>query len=466
MTRLKLNINPFKKISISVQLFLNYLFLFVLLVLVLILTLAISSYSIKNYYDSNGMNLTSIDEHIDSYGPEKTFEMHKLAEGSYIEILDSELTVIDQYNSTHSIGYTYPQSEFNKLALDYSSGYQFYYSNEKETINLIYNDVFFRDEDKKFFKRLQLYILLFFAISVLAVLLIYAKLTSKTLVHPIRKILEGVKTIGNGDYSTRINYKSKNELGYLIESINQMSEKIQHEINLREKSEGNRKKLILDISHDLKTPLTNVLGYSETLYHDNDLGEDLRNKYLNIIISNSKKSNNLIQDLFELSHMENSTSDIRLENQDFSEFIREILVGYIPELDDKGIDYDFDIPDKDIMIKMNSQKLERAINNILDNSIKYGEKNMSLRLKLEDSSSRVFLTIEDSGVGIPSELAESIFDPFVRADNSRNSKTGGTGLGLAISKGIINIHGGDIKLDTSYKDGCRFIVSLPKSYTT
>lgn len=411
------------------------------------------------------MDSININESIDSYGTKKAFEMHKLAEGSYIEILDSGLTVIDQYKGIHSIGYTYPQSSFNKLAVNYSSGYQLHYSNEKDTINLIYTSNHSEAEDTKFFKRLYLYLLLFFIISVLAVLLIYAKLTSMTLVLPIRKILEGVKTIGDGDYSARINYKSKNELGYLIESINQMSEKIQHEIDLREKSEENRKKLILDISHDLKTPLTNVLGYSETLHHDSKLGEDLRNKYLNIIISNSKKANNLIQDLFELSHMENSISDVNLEDRDFSEFIREILVGYIPELDDNDIDYDFNIPDKDIMVKINSQKLERAINNIIDNSIKYSEKNMSLKLKLEDSNNQVILTIEDSGIGIPTELAENIFDPFVRADNSRNSKTGGTGLGLAISRGIIRIHGGNIEIDTSYKDGCRFIISLPKTYT-
>ena len=161
--------------------------------------------------------------------------------------------------------------------------------------------------------------------------------------------------------------------------------------------------------------------------------------------------------------MENSNSDINLEDRDFSEFVREILVSYIPELDDNNISYDFDIPDKEILVKMNPQKLERAINNIINNSIKYGEKNMSLKLSLKDLGNNAFLTIEDSGLGIPDELSESIFDPFVRADNSRNSKTGGTGLGLAISKGIIKIHGGSIKLDTSYKDGCRFIISIPKS---
>lgn len=88
---------------------------------------------------------------------------------------------------------------------------------------------------------------------------------------------------------------------------------------------------------------------------------------------------------------------------------------------------------------------------------------MSLRLKLKELKSKVMLIIEDSEAGIQNALAEIIFEPFVRADNSRNSKTGGTGLGLAISKGIIKIHGGDIKIDTYYRNGCRFIISLPKS---
>ncbi|WP_165613146.1 sensor histidine kinase [Paramaledivibacter caminithermalis] len=424
------------------------------------MTFVIASYSIKNHYD---VDLTNINESIDTYGPKKAFQIHKLPKGSYIEILDSRLTVINQYKSIHNIGYTYPQANFNKLALNYTLGYELHYSTEKDTINLIYISDYSEVENVKFFKRLYIYILIFFIISVLVVLLIYAKLTSRTLVRPIKKILEGVKTISEGDYSSRINYKSKNELGYLIKSINQMSEKIQHEIDLREKSEEKRKKLLLDISHDLKTPLTNILGYSETLRYGNELEEDLRNKYLDIIISNSKKANNLIQDLFELSHMENNNCDIKLEEHDFSEFIREILVDYIPELDENHIDCCFDIPDKEIIIKMNSQKLERAINNIIDNSIKYSEKNAFLKLRLEDSNNEAVLTIEDNGVGIPCELAECIFDPFVRADNSRNSKTGGTGLGLAISKEIIKIHGGGIELDTSYKDGCRFVITLPKT---
>lgn len=463
MIRFPFNINPFKKISISAQLFLNYLFLFILLLLVLVLTSVIGAYNIGKHYESNEMGPFSINESIDSYGPKKAFEIHKLPEDSYIEVLDSKLTVIDQYNSSHNIGYTYPQSIFNRLALNYSEGYELHYSTEKDTITLIFNNNYSEAKEIKFFKRLYIYLLLFFIISVLLVLIIYAKLTSKTLVRPIRKILEGVTTISDGDYRTKIDYKSRNELGYLIESINQMSEKIQHEIDLREKSEDNRRKLILDISHDLKTPLTNILGYSETLHHAKELEKDLKNEYLDIIISNSKKANNLIQDLFELSHMENSNSDIPLANRDFSEFIREILVGYIPELDDNNIDYDFDIPDREINVKMDSQKLERAINNIINNSIKYREKNMSLKLKLEDTNNKAILTIEDSGIGIPYEFAESIFDPFVRTDNSRNSKTGGTGLGLAISKSIIKIHGGSIKLDTSYRDGCRFVISIPKS---
>lgn len=471
MFKSRIHLHTIKKISISAQLFLNYLFLLTLLLLAMIFISKCSDYVLTHYYfaDDNNMSLADLIKDINIYGAKKAYTMHKLSERSYIEILNIGLSVIDEYNSNHGIGYVYPQSEFNQLVLDHSPEHILYHSDEKDTIILIHFDceAYLGDDvsarECKFIERLYLYLILLFIISSLVVILIYAKITSKTLLRPINKILEGVTTISNGDYSTRIHYKSKNELGYLIESINKMSEKIQHEICLREISEQNRRKLIMDISHDLKTPLTNILGYAETFQFGGKIDEHLSTKYLDIIISNSNKANNLIHDLFELSHIECIACDIVFETQNFCEFIRDILVGYISQLDDKGICYDFDIPSREIMVKINSHKLERAIHNIIDNSIKYSKNNMLLKLKIEESKKHVLLTIEDTGIGIPIELVESIFDPFVRADQSRNAKTGGTGLGLAITKSIIKIHGGNIKLDTSYNNGCRLIISLPKA---
>jgi len=457
--------NPIKRISISTQLFINYIFLFILLIVVLSLAVF---YGFKHMENSFGMffkDASDIAENIDTYGLQGAYKTSKLPVGSYIELLDSDQRVIDQYKSIHSIGYKYSDEEFDKLALN-SYQYQIIYMSEEDNDNmlLIYNPKYPANEEEAdvLARRILIQAITLFVVSILIVLLIYAKFTSKTIVRPIKEILEGVKTISMGDYSKRINYRSKNELGYLIGAINQMSRKIENEIGLREKSENNRKRLILDISHDIKTPLTNILGYAETLRLSDNINKESKNNYVDIIISNGRKANNLIQDLFELSHIESNNNTITMEDCDLSESIRKILLDYIPELEDNDMSFEFDIPDQRIMIKMNSQKLDRAISNIINNSIKYSGRDTTLRLKLKDLDNRAILIIEDNGIGIPADLAKDIFEPFVRADVSRNSKTGGTGLGLGITKAIVAMHGGTIQLDTSYVDGCRFIISIPK----
>ncbi|WP_432662248.1 HAMP domain-containing sensor histidine kinase [Wukongibacter baidiensis] len=411
------------------------------------------------------MDASDILENIDTYGLQRAYETSNLPEGSYIEVLDQDQKVIDQYKSIHDVGYKYSDEEFDKLTINSYQHLIVGMNEENDNMLLVYNPKYPENEEKAeaLARRILIQTIILFIVSIFTVLLIYAKFTSKTIVRPIKEILEGVKTISLGDYSKRINYKSKSELGYLIEAINQMSEKIEKEIGLREKSEDNRKRLILDISHDIKTPLTNILGYAETLRLSDDISKESRDNYVDIIISNGKKANNLIQDLFELSHIESSNNSIAMESCDLSEFIRKILLDYIPELEDNDMSFEFDIPDQRIMIKMNAQKLDRAISNIINNSIKYSGKGTTLRLELKDLDNRAVLIIEDSGIGIPMDLAKDIFEPFVRADVSRNSKTGGTGLGLGITKAIIEMHGGTIHLDTSYLDGCRFVISIPKA---
>lgn len=464
MNKLFSSFNPIKKISISTQLFLNYIILFIFLILALIVAVVYGTFQFDNAFGMSHKNIVDILENIEEYGVEKAYEISKMPKGSYIEIINSELVVIDQCKSIHEIGYKYPYKKFRKLEIDNSFQYQLCYFTEtnEENIVLIYNPNCPQNEEEaqKLFKKILIRIITIFIIIVFLVLLIYAKFTSKTMVIPIKKILEGVKTISNGNYSTRIDYQSKNELGYLIDSINQMTQKIEDEIGLREKSENNRKRLILDISHDLKTPLTNVLGYAETLRLTNELSSDLSNKYIDIIISNSNKANDLIQDLFELSHIENDTN-IVMEEYDLGEFIREILISYIPELEDNNMPFDFDICDEEIIVKINRHRMERAISNIINNSIKYSGENTTLKLKLKAIGTKAILIIEDNGIGIPVELSKDIFEPFVRDDVSRNSKTGGTGLGLGITKAIIEKHEGNVELDATYEDGCRFVISLP-----
>ena len=297
-------------------------------------------------------------------------------------------------------------------------------------------------------------VILLFAVYILA------QKTSKDFINPIRILLRGVTEISNGNYDVRVESKKINEFLELTNGFNNMAETIQNEQRENKKLEKMREDLILDISHDLKNPLASIMGYSETLINSNDLTEDEINEYLTIINRNSYRANKLINDLFEFSLYNNTDYKFNLTKTDICEVLRQIIANFIPEFDHKDFKYDFEIFEESYYVMMDEEKIYRAINNILENKIKYNENGNEVFIKTEIHDNKFYINFCDNGEKIPDEYKESIFNPFVRTDKSRNSKTGGTGLGLSITKRILSKHNGDIKILDS-EIGTNFQVYLP-----
>ncbi|MDD7794149.1 sensor histidine kinase [Clostridium sp. 'White wine YQ'] len=308
------------------------------------------------------------------------------------------------------------------------------------------------------------FILISFGIFMLFFLLVfylYSRITSSYFLTPLKILTHGAKKLATGNYSTRINLTSKNEFKNLGDAFNIMASKIEEETNLREKSEESRKRLILDISHDLKTPLASVLGYSDYLIQNPDLPKEDVIKYLSVIKRNSERSNNLILDLFDYSKLDSWNFTLSKEKEDICEFLREFIASYIPRLEESGFEYDFDIPEKEIPLLFDRKNLDRALGNIVINSTKYNPNGTLLKISCFEKDNYLNIIIEDNGVGIPKNEAQSMFDPFTRGDKSRTSENTGTGLGLAITKTIITKHKGTITLESELNKGCKFIIKLP-----
>ena len=301
---------------------------------------------------------------------------------------------------------------------------------------------------------------LFNVLLILLIVYIFAKATSKLFIKPIKILLSGVMEITNNNYDVNIKIDTKNEFLDLANGFNMMAETIRNEIREKEKLEKIREGLILDISHDLKNPLTSILGYSETLINNRDLDENEKMEYLNIINKNSYRANKLMNNLFEFSLYDNSDYKFNLIKTDVSEFIRKIIANYIPEFEHNKFEYDFDILEESYYVMMDEEKLTRAINNILDNKLKYIPIGSKIGVKTQIRERYFCIVLSDNGESIPKKYRESIFNPFVRIDKSRNSKTGGTGLGLSITKKIINKHNGGIRIIDS-EVGTSFEIMLP-----
>lgn len=446
--------------TLSMQFLLNYFLLFLVLILIGIALFTLSLYVLSAHYDLGSLDFDIVDiyEDMQASNMRTAYANAQLPKGSYVELIDENLIVTAQINSDHTAGYQYSQAFFNRILINYYPEYSFYYPENEKQILLVVTPEF--DQSYKFLKGLIgsfIGVLLCLLIAVI----IYSKITSVIFLKPINKLLEGVTSLSLGDYSTRIAFKSRNELGTLRDAINDMAQRIQDEIQLREKSEANRKQLIMDISHDLKTPLTNILGYTETLINNPDLAEATKEKYLNVVHVNSERANNLIKNLFEFSKLEIEVRETPMEKWDVCEFIRNIISSYINELETHQMTYDFNIPEDEFFCLLHPESFERAISNLIVNTIKHSGKKTHLLIEVVNDGASVQIIVQDNGKGVDPDFAQAIFDPFFRADRARNSKTGGTGLGLAISRAIIERHHGTLELDPVYQTGCRFVIEIP-----
>ncbi len=301
---------------------------------------------------------------------------------------------------------------------------------------------------------------LFYLLILTVVTVVYSKLSSISIIKPLRELSDSVRLFRDGQYSTRVDLKQKNEFLEIQNAFNEMAQRIEVETSLRERSESNRKKLIADISHDLKTPLANIMGYADLLISDQKLSEEQRGGFIKTIYSNGVKAGNLISDMFELSKIDSPEFKLNMRQTDVCEFMREQIAEMLPQLDKAGYTCSLELPRREVYADIDEAHLRRVFQNLLSNTIRHTPVGTHVDITLCVDAGSIKIIYRDNGGGIPQEIEDSLFDPFVRADASRHSE--GTGLGLAIVKKIITAHGGDIHIKNVAGIECTFVITLGK----
>jgi len=290
---------------------------------------------------------------------------------------------------------------------------------------------------------------------------IYSRITAASITIPLQKLCDGTRLLREGDYSVRVDLRLKNEFAELQNTFNDMAARIEHEISLRKKSEEDRRRLILDISHDLKNPMSSIQGYAELLMKKKDMTEQECDEHLKIILNNSKRANRLLTELFELSQLDSPEFSLKLLETDICEYIRQICGELVPQLEREGFKYEFNIPEDSVFVLLDTDRFNRIIQNLANNTMRYNPVGTLVTVSLTVQNHQVLIDFSDDGIGIPDHLASNIFKPFVRLDDSRNSKTGGSGLGLSIAKRIVEAHGGDLTLLPNKNSGSTFRITIP-----
>jgi signal transduction histidine kinase len=225
--------------------------------------------------------------------------------------------------------------------------------------------------------------------------------------------------------------------------IRKTSKKVEEE-NIRYNKERNM--LFANISHDLKTPITTIMGFSKALYDDVPNEVD-KKELLNSIHEKSKKVNELLDLMFQYTKLNGLDFDMKLQETDVGRIIKETIALYYNEFEQKNIEINIEIPEKPIKRNLDRVEFGRAISNLLINAYRHNKIGSKVAIRLEEEE-WIKIIVADNGEIIRTDMQEDIFNPFVCEDESRNSK-GGSGLGLAITKKIVEKHGGKIYIDSN-----------------
>ncbi|MEH7385542.1 HAMP domain-containing sensor histidine kinase [Bacillus sp. JJ1521] len=251
-----------------------------------------------------------------------------------------------------------------------------------------------------------------------------------------------------------IKYKEMSEV------LRRTADELEHKNREMTRLEESKKQMLADISHDLKTPITTIQGYSKALYEGVVTDEEQTKKYLTYIYDKSIRVTSLIDELFMFSKLDSPDVPIKKENIDICEFYRGVIAEHFDVFEEKDMELEIDIPDSKLIYSFDPKLLNRAISNLLQNTNKYNPENTEIYLRLRQSEEKIYIEVGDDGVGISEDIARTLFDPFVRGDKSRMND-GGSGLGLAITKKIVELHNGTIHVDTTPNRGkTNFIIEL------
>ena len=284
----------------------------------------------------------------------------------------------------------------------------------------------------------------------------------KRLMKPLEKLRVAVEEIAKGNYGFTVEEEQFNMVGDLIASFNRMSIELKEAEELKERYEQNRKELIAGISHDLKTPITSIIGYVDAIQSGVARTEEKKEKYLNIIESNAQYTNKLIDDLFLFSKLDINQMQYEFVHMPICEFLQDVIVEKQLELEESGVNvsYTIDIA-KDKLLAIDGKMVYRIMSNIMSNAIKYGNKETpEIHIEASEEPDGVKVAISDNGQGISQENLEHIFDVFFREDVSRNKEIGGTGLGLSIAKQLVQAHGGAIFATSKMGEGTTITFTL------
>lgn len=393
--------------------------------------------------DFNSANYITLDSSVSKNGETQLIvkiENIQNRENENLIILNTDLSVL--YSSKYINKKSYSEKEFGYFVDTYPINYTTYKYQYTAKDGKQYTAIFQLSRNSKnfmlrHFPKIIVLSIVIYLILALLVLILLTKWSMKKVKKPLNLLDKALIDFADGKRNDLMSYNVPLEFINIFDTFNTMSERLI-------KSEKEKRRIISDISHDLKTPITVIQGFSKALF-DNKVLDEEKKEYLTTIYKKSVTLVNLINSFNEFTKLSHPSFNLQLEETDICEYLRSYLANKYNEITFSKFNIEIKIPDEKLICKVNKHQLSRVFDNLIANCIKYNNIHTTILFKIENKENKVKIIVADDGVGIPEGMYNSIFTEFVVVDNSRNNKQG-SGLGLSIAKKIIEAHDGYIIL--------------------
>lgn len=295
-------------------------------------------------------------------------------------------------------------------------------------------------------------VLLVFTILLLLGAFVYSALLTK----PLKKVTDSIDEISQGDMDVKIDMRGFSEISSISDSFNQM-------IDVIRKQEKSRQEFVSNVSHELKTPLASMKVLSDSLLSQEGMPEELYREFLGDITEEIERMTEIINDLLSMVKLDKNSAQMQVVNISINDLLEQLLKRLRPIAAKRNIELVYESY-RPVMADVDEVKISMALNNLIENAIKYNYDDGWVRVTLNADHKFFYVTVQDSGVGIPEDVQDSVFERFFRVDKARSRDTGGTGLGLSLTRSAVLLHRGSIKLHSKEKEGTTFTVRIPLNY--
>lgn len=290
--------------------------------------------------------------------------------------------------------------------------------------------------------------------------IMYFLILTRGIIKDMEYISTGISQIVSGDMKEKLKVDRDDEIGEIAVQVNKMSDDIKRLMESEREALQTNKDMITCVAHDLRTPLTSVLGYLQLATDTEKYSDEERQHYAHIAMKKANRLQGLIEELFSYTKLMSGEITLHLNEIDIVKLVEQMIEEFYPLFNENNLECTLRRNIDSLILNVDGELMARAVQNLISNAIKYGKDGKRVFIELEKFEHEVQIRVTNFGLVIPQESIGHIFDKFYRAEESRSSQTGGSGLGLNIAQQIAVLHGGTIDV-TSGSDGTCFTIAIP-----